>query len=54
MKNIFILTLVVILASCSTSGVTEETVANDTTTVAVDTTLDTTVVVPAEIDTTIK
>jgi hypothetical protein len=51
MKNIFILIFAVILVSCSSkSGATEENVTNDSTAVSVDTT----VVTPAEVDSTVK
>jgi PBP1b-binding outer membrane lipoprotein LpoB len=51
MKNIFILIFAVILVSCSSkSGATEENVTNDSTVVSVDTT----VVTPAEVDSTVK
>jgi PBP1b-binding outer membrane lipoprotein LpoB len=51
MKNIFILIFAVILVSCSSkSGVAEENVTNDSTAVLVDTT----VVTPAEVDSTVK
>ena len=51
MKNIFILIFAVILVSCSSkSGATEENVTNDSTVVSVDTP----VVTPAEVDSTVK
>jgi PBP1b-binding outer membrane lipoprotein LpoB len=51
MKNIFILIFAVILVSCSSkSGATEENVTNDSTAASVDTT----VVTPAEVDSTVK